>query len=158
SSSVPSALDDSARSSASMLSLVTSGLMIWPPSKAISILIRSASATRNHLREDAMNGVGMDESNLEPEETVPGLRVDQLDPSGLELCERGPDVVALVGDVVHPRAAPGEEPAHRGVVAERGEELEAVRAHADRRRLDALVGDGVATLDAGAEQTLVGAD
>ena len=50
----------------------------------------------------------------------------------------GLDVVDLVGDVVQPRAALGEELADRRVVVERREQLDVVLAHVQQRGLDTL--------------------
>ena len=47
--------------------------MIWPPSKATSIRTRSVSDNCNHLREYAVDGIRMDEGNLEAY-----ARLDQL--------------------------------------------------------------------------------
>jgi hypothetical protein len=60
--------------------------------------------------------------------------------------------------VVHPRAALGEELADRSLHAERCHQLDAALADPDRDRLDALVRERPAMLDAGAEEPLVGPD
>src|SRR5262245_57200993 len=130
-------------------------LITCPPSKPISILIRSLLAMGNDLREDAVEGVGVDEGNLQTEETAAGLLVDELRPTGGELVERRLDVLDLVRDVVHAGAPVGEELPDGGLAAERGEQLDAARADAHRRRLDPLLGDGGAMLDPGAQQPLV---
>src|SRR5690242_19093342 len=101
--------------------------MIWPPSKPISMRTRS-SATADDLREHAVNGVGMDERDLEPEQPAPRAFVDQFRALRGQLVERGADVVDLVGHVVHAGPALGEELPDRRVVAERGEQLDAVGA------------------------------
>ena len=67
-----------------------------------------------------------------------GRLVDQLGALRGQPLELGRDVVDLEGDVVHPRAAPLEEPADRRVGIERGEQLDPVVADAQQRRLDAL--------------------
>ena len=46
--------------------------MIWPPSKPTSMRTDSVSATGNHLREDAVGGVGMQERDLQAEEPLRG--------------------------------------------------------------------------------------
>jgi hypothetical protein len=97
----------------------------------------------------------MNEGDLEPEETQVRLRVDQLGTLLHEIGEGGANVVHLVGDMVHPRASLREKPADRRVVAERGEELDAALADADRRRLDTLRFDALAMLEPAAEQALV---
>ena len=75
---------------------VTSALRICPPSRPISIRTKS-SATRNHLRENAVDGLGMDERDLETEETPPRLRSISCAPVGLELVERRAKVVRSRG-------------------------------------------------------------
>src|SRR3989440_3879801 len=105
SATVPSAPPVSDRSSSSADVTVTSAPMIWPPSKAISSRTCSVSAIRDHLREDAVDGVGMDEGDLEPEEALPRLVVDQLRARARELRERRREIVDRPGDVVHPGAA-----------------------------------------------------
>src|SRR5436190_11651944 len=131
--------------------------MIWPPSKATSMRTRSSAAT-DDLREDAVDGVGMDERNLEPEEASAGPVVDQLGALGGQLVQRFADIRDLVRDVMHPRAALRKELPDRGLLTERGEQLDAVLAHPQRRRLDALVGHGLPVLEARPEEPLVGRD
>src|SRR5438132_228622 len=63
--------------------------------------------------------------------------------------------VDLVGDVVHPRPALGQEAADRRVVARGRKQLDAAGADAQTCRLDALVGDNLAVLELGAEEPLV---
>ena len=48
----------------------------------------SRSATRNHLRENAVDGIGMDERDLEAEQPTSRNGVDQLRTRRLELLER----------------------------------------------------------------------
>ena len=50
-------------------SLSTKAPMICPPSNPTSIRTRPFSANCHHLRQDAVHGVGMNESNLEAERT-----------------------------------------------------------------------------------------
>src|SRR5688572_9642823 len=104
--------------------------MICPPSKQSSTRTESESVSVNghHLCEDAVDGVGMDEGDLEAEEALARLGIDQLRSRGGEPPELGADVVDLVGDVVHAGAARGEELAHRRLVAQGREELDATRA------------------------------
>src|SRR5919106_62145 len=52
--------------------------MIWPPSNAISIRMRSLLLTGDHLREDAVDGVWVDERDLEAEQSRPRRVVDQV--------------------------------------------------------------------------------
>src|SRR5215510_15739422 len=128
--------------------------MIWPPSKPSSMRMRS-SANADDLREDAVNGVGVDERDLQSEEPPARARVDQLGALGGELVERGADVVDLEGDVVHPGAPLREELADGRVLAERGQQLDPVGADAQRRGLDALLLDRLSVLELGAEEPLV---
>ena len=51
--------------------------MICPPSKASSMRMDS-SGRGHHLGQDAVDGVGMDEGDLEPEEAAARALVDQL--------------------------------------------------------------------------------
>lgn len=97
----------------------------------------------------------MHESDLQTEHPPSRLGVDQLGALPCELPERGADVLHLVGDMVHPRPAPGEEPPHRRVVAERCEELDAAPADAKRGRFDTLLLDAGTLLEATAEAALV---
>lgn len=129
--------------------------MIWPPSNAISILTRSALASRNHLRENTVDGIRMDERDLEPEQPCARRLVDQVGAGVGKLCQRGTKVGHLVGDVVHPRAALGQEAPNRGVLAERLEQLDPAAADPDRGRPDALVVDRRAVLHLRPEQPLV---
>ena len=105
-----------------------------------------------------MDGIGVDEGDLEAEQSAPRPLVDQLRTLGRELVERDADVVDLVGDVVHAGPTLREELADRRLVAERRQQLDPARAHAQRRRLDALVGDRLAVLEPGAEEALVRCD
>ncbi len=97
----------------------------------------------------------MDERDLEAEHTAARLGVDELGACARELGERSADVRHLVGDVVHPGAALREEAPDGRVLSERCEQLDTALADADRRRLDALLVDPRAVLDAAAEQPLV---
>src|SRR5512146_799672 len=129
--------------------------MIWPPSKAISTRTRSVSATGHHLREDAVHRIRMDERDLEAEQPLARALVDQL---GARVCQLGQclaHVADLVGDVVHPGASLREEPSHRGVVAQRLEQLDPPFPELQRRCPHALAGDRRPVLDLGAEEVLV---
>src|SRR5262245_18362057 len=128
--------------------------MICPPSKPSSMRTRS-SANADDLREDAVDGVGVDERDLEAEEPPARPCVDQLCALGGELVESGADVVDLEGDVMHSGAPLREELADRRVVAERGQELHPVGADAQRRCLDALLLERLAVLELGTEQPVV---
>src|SRR4029450_10146543 len=113
----PSFLVANACSSSSAEELVSRAPMIWPPSKAISTTTRS-SGIGPQLREDAVDGVGMQERNLEAEEAAARLLVDELDSLGRQLVDRGAHVVDLVGDVVHARPALGQELADRRLLTQ----------------------------------------
>lgn len=97
----------------------------------------------------------MDESHFEAEHTAARRLVDQLGAGIRQMREGGADVVDLVRDVVHPRAALREEAADRGVLAERAEQLEPALPDADGRGLDTLLLHPRALLEACAEQALV---
>src|SRR5579884_3534346 len=126
----------------------------WPPTKPTSIRTRS-SGSGDHLREDAVHGVGVDEGHLQPEHAPAGRRVDQLRSRLGELGERRVDVADLVGHVVHSRSPPGEEPTHGGVLAQRTEQLEPALPDTDAGRLDPLLLDPGAVLEPRPEQALV---
>ena len=97
----------------------------------------------------------MHEGDLEAEQALARLRVDQLGTLPRETGERRPNVVDLVGDVVHAGAPLREELPDRRVVAERRQELDSAVAEAHRRRLDALVLHAGAMLERAAEEALV---
>src|SRR5438552_18627688 len=101
----------------------TSADMIWPPSKPISIRIRS-SAIGHQLAEDAMRGVGMEEGYLQPEKALPRLAVDELDTAGGEPVERDPHVVDLERDMVHARTPLRDELANRRCLPEWAKQLD----------------------------------
>lgn len=102
-----------------------------------------------------MDGVGVNERDLQPEEPFPRPVIDQIGTCSRELGKRNVEICHLVGDMVHPRAALGEEPADRGVVPERRQQLDATLPGADRGRLDPLLGNGRAMLDLSPEEPLV---
>ena len=130
--------------------------MIGPPTKATSIRTESAdSGNRNDLRENAVDGVGMDKDNLEAEETSTGSGIDQLDSTSGEIGERNSDVSDFVGDVVDARPTLRKETTHRGVLTERGEKLDPAAPDENRCGLDALVGDDVTVLEDSAEKRSV---
>ena len=97
----------------------------------------------------------MDEGDLEAEEAFPRLGVDQLGARGGEPIELGLYVVDLVGDVVHARAALGEELADRGLVPQRRQQLDAAGADEHGGRLDPLFVDLRSVLELAAEQARV---
>src|SRR5439155_12480680 len=92
---LPAPVEVSADSSSSAECASTKLPTIWPPAKPSSIRTRS-SGNRHHLREDAVDGVRMDEGDLETEHAVPRRLVDQLRACVRQLGERGPDVLYLV--------------------------------------------------------------
>jgi hypothetical protein len=100
----------------------------------------------------------MDESDLKAEEALPRLGVDQLGPCRREPFELDTDVVDLVGDVMHARAAACQEPANGSLGSKRGEQLDTAGADQHGRRLDPLVVDLRPVLEFGAEETLVRCD
>src|SRR3954470_18992785 len=103
----PSPPLSSAFSSASASSVVTSAARPWPPSKPISMRIRSAIC--HQLGQDAVHGVGVDERYLETEESRVRLGVDEAHTGSTQPPELGPYVVHVVGDVMHARPAPREK-------------------------------------------------
>src|SRR6059058_5570523 len=110
--------------SSSADSELTSMLNDCPPSNPISI--RTCSAMCHHLRENAVDGIRMDERDLQPEHPRARLFVDELRPVAPQRIERRGNVLHLEGDVMHPGATRGEEAADRRVVLERREQLHPV--------------------------------
>ena len=86
-----------------------------------------------------MDGLGMNERDLEPEEPTSRRPVDQLSAGRFELVQRRAEILRFEGDVVHPRTAPGEEAADRCVIGHRRHELEPTLTHEQRSSLDTLV-------------------
>ena len=129
--------------------------MIWPPSNPISTRTRS-SAIADHFRKDAVDRIRVDERDLEPEQASARPFVDQLRPLGDEVVERLADIVDLVRDMVHSRPAVSQKPPNGRVFSERREQLHAIGADPQRRRLDALVGDRFPVLEPRPEEPLVG--
>src|SRR5438128_6690419 len=97
------------RSRSSADSGLTSMLSDCPPSKPISI--RTWSAMGHHLRENAVDGIWMDERDLEPEQPRVRLGVDELRAFASQRLERSVDVGDLERDMVHAGAARCEKPA-----------------------------------------------
>ena len=60
----------------------------------------------------------MDESHLEAEQSLTRRLVDQVGPGAGELGERGAEVAHLEGNVMHSRAALGQEPTDGRIDAE----------------------------------------
>src|SRR5918995_1507412 len=106
----------------------------------------------------AVDGVRMDECNLEAEEAGARLLVDELSPAVGEVAQGRGEIVDLVGDVVHAGPALGEELADGRLLPEGTHQLDPALTHSHGHCLDALVLERAAMLDAAAEQSLVGAD
>ena len=133
--------------------------MIGPPAKATSMRTESGESGNGYdLRENAVDGVGVDKSDLQAEQAATGSDVDQLRTGRGEIVECCRDVVHLVGDVMDAGAALGEEAPHRGVLAGRGEQLEPAPTDEYRGRLDTLVVNDLAVLERAAEEAGVGLD
>src|SRR5439155_22155576 len=111
------------RSSSSAELAGTNAPMIWPPSKAISIRTRSSAAT-DDLRENAVDGIRMDEGDLEAEEPAARPLVDQLRALRGARAQRLAHVVDLVRHVMHAGTALGEKLADGRLVSERGQQLD----------------------------------
>src|SRR5256886_17489785 len=101
---------------------------VWGPPGTKRYLWACPLNIGHQFGEDAVNGVGMHERDLEPEEALPRLVVDQLDTLFGELVDRGANVGHLVSNMVHPWPPLGEELADRSLIAERGQQLDATRA------------------------------
>src|SRR5688500_5191148 len=123
---------------------------IWPPSKASSSL--TLSGMSHHLREDAVDRVGMDEGDLVPTQAGPRLRVDHVSALLGELDDGSPDVVHLEGDVVHPRAPSGQESPDRSIGGERRDELDPAFAQTEVDGVDPLGLHTTPDLDLGAKE------
>ncbi len=102
-----------------------------------------------------MDGVRVYECDLEPEQALSWRLVDEVGPRVGELGESGVEIAHLVGDVVHPRPALGEEAADGSVFAERLEQLDAALADPERGGPNALILHRCAMLDFRSEQALV---
>ena len=102
-----------------------------------------------------MDGIRVDERDLEAEETRSRALVDQICAHAGKFGQRDIEVAHLVGHVVHPRPSLREEAADGRVLAEWLEELDATLADTDRRRTNSLILHRRAMLDPRAEQPLV---
>lgn len=105
-----------------------------------------------------MCSVGMHERDLQAEQATMRLEVDQLHALVREPPQLAAQVGDLIRDVVHARAAPGDEPAHVRIGTERAQELDTAPAHADGGRLHALVGHRLTLLELGTEDASVRID
>src|SRR4029077_2280030 len=130
---LPEPVEPSADSSSSAERSSTKLPTIWPPAKPSSIRTRSSATRAHYFREHAVDGLRMDEGDLEAEHAAARRLVDQLGARVREMREGGADVIALVGDVVHAWAARGEDPTHGRLVAERAEQFEPAFPDADGR-------------------------
>ena len=102
-----------------------------------------------------MDGIRVNERDLEAEQARTRAFVDQVRTCARKLGQRRLEIGDLVGNVMHPRPSLRQEAADGGVLPERLEQLDAALADTDRRRADALVLDRGAVLDLRAEQPLV---
>lgn len=105
-----------------------------------------------------MDGIRMNERDLEPEQARPGNPVDELHARRLQLVQRREQVGRLERDVVHPGPASGEEAADGRVVAGRRHELDPALAHEHGRSLDALLVKWLPMLEPRVEEALVRGD
>src|SRR4029079_6134231 len=120
--------------------------------KATSMRTESDGSGNGYdLRENAVNGVGMDKGNLQAEQADARNRGDQLHHVGGEALECETDVVDLVGEMMNARAAPGEEAADRRVLVRWCEQLDPAASDEDGCRLATLLGDDLAVLEGGPE-------
>ena len=97
----------------------------------------------------------MHERDLESEEALARGIVDQVGSGVGQVCEGRLQIPDLVGDVVHAGPALRQEPADRGVGAERLEQLDAPVTDSQGRRADSLLVHRRAMLDLGAKKLLV---
>src|SRR6476646_2250324 len=107
-----------------------------PPSNPISTRTRSSSATRHHLRENAVNRIRVHESDLEAEEPLARCSVDQLGALLGELGQRRRNVVHLVREMMQSGSALRDELPYGRVVSERREQLDPAVTDPNRRGLD----------------------
>ena len=101
---------------------------------------------------------GWTNATWSPKSPSCGVRSISCAPDSSSSPERDLHVGDLVGDVVHSGAALREEAADGGVVAERRDELDPPGADEHRRRLDALIRNRGAMLEAAAEELEVRAE
>ena len=103
-----------------------------------------------------MDGIRVDERDLETEQARTRAFVDQVCACARELGKRRLEIGDLVGHVMHPRPSLRQEAADRGVLPERLEQLDAALADTDGGRPDSLISYRRAVLNLRAEQPLVG--
>ncbi len=105
-----------------------------------------------------MNGIRVDECDLEPKQAAMRLLVDQLNALLGETLQLELEIGHLVGDVMHAGAAVGEKLADRRFIAERREQLNAAFADSYRGGFNTLLGNGVAVLDLSTEEPPIGVE
>lgn len=103
-----------------------------------------------------MDGIRVDERDLEAEQASARAVVDQICARTRKFGQRRLEIAHLVGHVVHPGPSLRQETADGRVLPEWLEQLDAAVADADGRRAHALILDRRAVLDLRAEQSLVG--
>ena len=102
-----------------------------------------------------MDGIRVNERDLQTVQAAAGGLVDQLRSFVGEGGEGGCDVVHPVRNVVHSWSAANQEATDRRVLGQCAEELDTAFADDDRDRLDSLFLEPVAVLELGAEQARV---
>lgn len=103
-----------------------------------------------------MDGIGVDEGDLEPEEARARPLVDQVGAGARKLGHRRVQIAHLVGHMVHSGTSLRQEATHRRVLAERLEQLDAAVTDPDRGGANALIIHRRAVLDPRPEQLRVG--
>jgi hypothetical protein len=103
-----------------------------------------------------MDGIRVDERDLEAEQARTRAFIDQVCAGTRELGEGRLEIGDLVGHVMHTRPSLRQEAADGGVLREWLEQLDAALANTDGRRPDSLISYRRAVLDLRAEQPLVG--
>ena len=103
-----------------------------------------------------MDGIRVDERDLETEQARTRPFVDQVCAFARELGKCRLEIGDLVRHVMHPRPSLRQEAADRGVLPERLEQLDAALADTDGGRPDSLISYRRAVLDQRPEQPLVG--
>src|SRR5580765_34032 len=131
-------------------SSATFALMMRPPSNPISTRDSAMPVPfvrwLHEFHQHAVHAVRMDERHAQPEQAHPRLLVDQLGAGGGGIGQGLFDIVDPQRHVVHAGAAVLQKLAHRGVVTERPQQLDAAVAQQHRRRLHTLVGNRLAVL------------
>ncbi len=102
-----------------------------------------------------MDGVRVDERDLEPEQARSWPLVDEVGAGAAQVSQGCIEVAHLVRDVVHARPSLGQEATNRSVLPQRLEQLHPSVTDPHRRRTDALVLHRRTVLNLGSEQALV---